>query len=58
MYGLFRGDKMKYRELVEDEIAMVLLLETTSDIDGLFNHVKDASWALQAIEKRFKAQTT
>lgn len=47
----------KTRELTKNEISIFLMLERNSNIDELFNQLKetDGGWVLKAIEKRFKA---
>lgn len=48
-------ESRKTRELTEDEMAIFIMLEQNSNVDGLFNQLKETpgGWILKAIETRF-----
>ena len=50
-------ESRKTRELTQDELSIFITLEQNSNVDELFDKLKetDDGWVLKAIEKRFEA---
>lgn len=50
-------ESRKTRELTKDEMSIFITLEQNSNVDELFEQLKetDGGWVLKAIEKRFEA---
>lgn len=50
-------ESRKTRELTQDEMSIFITLEQNSNVDELFNQLKETNggWVLKAIEKRFEA---